>query len=108
MFPTFSAFSWLLKKARGYVSLGIHHKADQPIELTTFHSAWRRTTEDTGLDPEPVVCSIMRLKNSTSPIEGRDYCQKLYEEVKTLRFGGSEREADMYFFNLLGTRRPIQ
>ena len=94
----------MLRITRRYVSLGKHHKTEKPIELTTFDSARRRCSQEDGsLDPETLACSIMRLKNSTSPTEGRDYCRQLYEEVKTVRFGGSEMEADLYFFNLLGT-----
>ena len=45
----------------------------------------------------------MRHKHSKHPTEGREYCKSLYESMKEVRFGGSVRETDLFFFKTLGT-----
>ena len=52
---------------------------------------------------DTIKCNLLKVKGSTSPTEGREYCQMLYEDVKEHYFQGCQKRTDLYFFKVLGT-----
>ena len=55
-----------------------------------------KATEGIG-DAPYIKVKILRAMKSPHPHEGKEYCRKLYEEVKNGHFGGKESEAGEQF-----------
>merc|ERR1712018_511688 len=50
-----------------------------------------------------IQCNLLKIKSSSSPTEGREYCQRLYEDIREHYFQGCQKRTDLYFLKVLGT-----
>ena len=74
------------------------HQTSIPME--------RMSTTDVEIPPsfaDTIKCNLLNIKSSSSPTEGREYCQRVYEDIKEHYFQGCQKRTDFYFFKILET-----